>query len=220
MIFVQNSPRGKQLTAGRSSHLPTLPFAQREPEFLIANDNPNRIVILSDQRESKGLPSRSLRLEPSPSSLPWLLSLLIANLELEFRASARKQTAEPKSNRKYSQLLRSPWRTAISYSGARKVHPAPIPCPADRSRNARVLIGTLAISENELSCTKERRKQNPNRNKNAFSGNSASHVFSLQTSSVVHRYHVAHPYQAAPVSHPLSSAPNLAIMEFPVRGHL
>ena len=101
MIVVQNSARGKQLTAGRSSRLPTLPFAQREPEFLIANDNPNRIVILSDERESKGLSSRSLPLEPSPSSLPWLLSLLIANLELEFRASARKQTADPKSNRKY-----------------------------------------------------------------------------------------------------------------------
>ena len=70
MIVVQNSPRGKQLTAGRSSHLPTLPFAQREPEFLIANDNPNRIVILSDQRESKGLSfsissARTIALKPS-----------------------------------------------------------------------------------------------------------------------------------------------------------
>ena len=60
VIVVHNSARGKQLTAGRSSRLLPLPFAQRESEFLIAN------------------------------------------LELEFRPSARKQTAQPKSNRKYS----------------------------------------------------------------------------------------------------------------------
>ena len=228
MIVVQNSACGRQSARRRSSSLLTALSAQREPEFLIANDNPTRIVILTDQRESKGLSSRSLRLEPSPSSLPWLLSLLIANLELEFRASARRQTPDAKSNGKYSQLLRSPWRTAIScpeerrvYSDeqqvrpeARRVHPAPITRSADRYRNARVLIGTLDISENELSCTKQRRKQNSNRNKIAFSGNSTSHAFSLETSVLAHRSKIV------PVSEPLSSAPNLAIIDFPTRGHL
>jgi ribosomal protein L28 len=205
VTVVHNSACGTQSTARRSSRRLTLPFLQRASKFLIANDNPTRIAILSDQRESKGLSSRSLPLEPSPSSLPWLLPLLIANLELEFRASARKQTANPKSNRKYS---------AISYSGARRVHPAPIPRSADGSRDARVLIGTLGISENELSGTKERRKQNPNRDKIAFSVNSAARAFSLQRSAAAHR----RPIISA--SAPLSSAPNLAIIDFPTRGHL
>lgn len=169
MIGIQNPIRGQQSTAGRSSRLLTLPFAQCEASFLIANP------------------------------------------ELEFRASARKQTTGPKSNRKYP---------AVSYSGARRVHPVPIPRSADGGRDAWVLIGTLGISENELSCTKERRKQNPNRDKIAFSGNFASHVFSLQTSPAPHPYHVAHRYQVAPFSAPLSSAPNLAIIDFPSRGHL
>jgi hypothetical protein len=214
VTVIQNSASSKQSARARSSCLLTALSAQREPEFLVANDNPIRIGILSDQRESKGLASRSLPLEPSPSSLPWLLSLLIANLELEFRASARKQTADPKSNRKYSQLLRSPWRVAISNSGARRVHPVPIPCSADCSRGAYILIGTLGISENKLSCTKERRKRNPNRDKIAFAVNSAAHAFSLQRSAAAHRR------QIISASAPLSSAPNLAIIDFPSRGHL
>ena len=232
MIVVQNSARCKLSARRRSSRLLTTLSAQRASKFLIASGNPTRIGILSNQRESKGLASRSLPLEPS--SLPWLLSLLIANLELEFRVFARKQTAAPKSNRKYSQLLRSPWRIAISCPQERRVYPeirrdcpeprrihfAPIPRSAEGARDARVLIGTLGISENELSCTKERRKQNPNRDKIAFSGNFASHVFSLQTSPASHPYNVAHRHQVAPFSDPLSSAPNLAIIDFPSRGHL
>jgi hypothetical protein len=212
VIVVQNSARCKLSARRRSSRLLTTLSAQRASKFLIASGNPTRIGILSNQRESKGLASRSLPLEPS--SLPWLLSLLIANLELEFRASARKQTADPKSNRKYSQLLRSPWRVAISNSGARGVHPIPIPRSARGARDARVLIGTLDILENELSRTKERRKRNPNRDKIAFSVNSAAHGFSLQRSAAAHRR------QIISASAPLSSAPNLAIIDFPVRGHL
>lgn len=94
MIVIQNSARGKQLTGGRSSHLPTLPFAQRDPIFLIANDNPTRIVILSDQRESKGLSFRSLSLQLSRPNL------LIANLKLEFLASGTKLSLLTFSNRK------------------------------------------------------------------------------------------------------------------------
>jgi hypothetical protein len=146
---VQNSACGKQLTAGRSSRLPSLPFGQRPIKFLIAN------------------------------------------LELEFRASARKQTVAPKSNRKYS---------AISYSGARRVYPAPISCSADGSGDAYVLIGTLGISENELSRTKERRKQNPNRDKIAFYVNSAAHVFSRQRSAAAHRRQIISPARHYPQS--------------------
>jgi hypothetical protein len=205
VIVIQNSVRGKQSARRPSSRLLPALSSQCEPKFLIASDNPTRIVILSDQRESNGLPSRSLPLEPSPSNLRGLLSLLIASLELEFRASARKQTANPKPNRKYS---------ATSYSSAPRVHPAPIPCSAVGSPDACVLIGTLGISENELSYTKERRKQNSNRDKIAFSGNSTSHVFSPQRSGVAHRHLMVR------ITDPLSLAPNLAIIGFPTRGHL
>jgi hypothetical protein len=185
--FVQNSARGNQLTVGRSSRPVTLPAAKCESEFLIASDNPIRIVILpvlrnegSDQRESKGL------------------SFLIANLELEFHLSPIRINELRFSNRKYSQLFHSPGRIAEGSQSA---------CPDRSNRNSR-------ITEKELSCTKERRKQNSNRNKIAFSANSASHDVSLQRSALAHRR------QMAPASTPLSSAPNLAIIDFPVRGHL
>ena len=191
MIVLQNSARGKQLTAGRSSRLPTLPFAQREPEFLIANDNPNRIVILSDQRESKGLSSRSLPLEPSPSSLPWLLSLLIANLELEFRVSERKQTADPKSNRKYfaiscPEVRRDPNFLATRHSSLATGFPWP-PC------------GGRLIETPRLEFRVTSRKQSTLR----ISNRDKMRVL-----------------QVAFISHPFSSAPNLAIIDFPTRGTL
>ena len=205
MIVGQNSACDKQSARRRSSRLPTALSAQCEPEFLIANDNPTRIVILSDQRESKGLSSRCLPLEPSPSSLPCLLSLLIAS-DNPTRIVILSDQRESKGLSSRSLPLQP--------SGAPRVHSTPIPCSADGSRDARVLIGTLGISEKELSRTKQRRKQNPNRDKIAFFGNSTSHVFSLQTSSVAHRYQVAR------VTDPLSSAPNLAIIDVPTRGHL
>jgi hypothetical protein len=62
--------------------------------LLIANDNPTRIVILSDQRESKGRFFWSLQLKPSRSKF------LIANLELEFLASHTKLSSLAFSNRK------------------------------------------------------------------------------------------------------------------------
>jgi hypothetical protein len=75
-----NSARSKQSTVtGRSSRLLTLPFAQRDSQFLIAN------------------------------------------LELEIRATATKQTTERKSNRKYSLLLHSPWPIAIFHPAFRSV---------------------------------------------------------------------------------------------------
>ena len=183
MIVIQNSARGKQLTGGRSSHLPTLPFAQRDPIFLIANDNPTRIVILSDQRESKGLSSRSLPLKPSPSSLPGLSPLLIANLELEFRASTRKQTADPKSNRKYFAISCPELRRGPDFLPTRHSSPA-----------TGFLIETPRL-EFHVTSTKQSTLQISNRDKMRV-------------------------LQIAFVSHPLSSAPNLAIIDFPVRGHL
>jgi hypothetical protein len=83
-------------TAQRPPRPSSASLRLRKPdlELLIANDNPNRIVILSDQRESKGLSFRSLQLKPSRSGL------LIANLELEFLASRTKLSLLTFSNRK------------------------------------------------------------------------------------------------------------------------
>ena len=61
-------------------------------KLLIANDNPTRIVTLSDQRESKGL--SFLLLKPARARI------LIANLELEFLASHTKLSLLTFSNRK------------------------------------------------------------------------------------------------------------------------
>ena len=175
MTVVHNSARGKQSKAGRSSRPLTLPLAQHESQLLIAKYNPTRIVILGDQRESKGLPSQSL-------------PLLIANLELEFHASARKQTAEPKSNRKYfatscAAFQPSPVQSAVSSSG--------IQPPGSSFRN---LIETPRL-EFHLTPRKQSTLQISNRDKIRV-------------------------FQFAFVSQPLSSAPNLAIIDFPTRGHL
>jgi hypothetical protein len=178
VLVVQNSARGKQSSRARSSRLSTLLFAQPETQFLIANDNPTRIVILSDQRESKGLPFQSL-------------PLLIANLELEFRATIRKQTAEPKSNRKYF---------VIFYPEARRVHVSRLLFRPNLSATGHSSPATGFLIENaRLELTVNSRKQSSllisNRERNRVS-------------------------QTAFMSEPLSSAPNLAIIDFPVRGHL
>ena len=198
MIVLHNSVRGNQLTTGRSYN-PTrvvilsdqreskgpsrrLPRRNTRPaRFLIANDNPTRIVTLSDQRESKGLSFR-FRLGHQH------LQLLIANLELENRLTAIRISELKFSNREFSQLFQSLWRIAAGSQ-------------ASRSRRSN---SNIRITEKELSCTKQERKPNSNRNKIAFSSNSASHDFWRERS----------------VSEPLSCAPNLAIIDFPVRGHL
>ena len=170
MLVVQNSTSNRQSTVGRSSCFLTLSFAHQESQFPIANDNPTRIVILSDQRESKGLPSQSL-------------PLLIANLELEFRATIRKQTAEPKSNRKYF---------AIFYPGVRR-GPSFL-----ATRHSSLSTGSLIETprlEFHLTSRKQSTLQISNRDKIRV-------------------------FQFAFVSQPLSSAPNLAIIDFPTRGHL
>jgi hypothetical protein len=143
------------------------------------------VSILSDRRESKGLPSQSL-------------PLLIANLELEFHISPIRIIELKFSNRKYLQLFHSPWRIVEGSQAG---------CSHRSNSNSR-------ITEKELSHTKERRKQNSNSNKIAFSTNSALHAFSQPRSALAARCHMAS------VTDPLSSAPNLAIIDFPVRGHL
>ena len=97
-------------TAPRSprtrSNIPQLYSSHRSPlkanfpwlhESLITNDNPNRIVIPSDQRESKGPSFQLIPLNPSLPSLHWRL---IANLELELLASRTKLSSLTFSNRK------------------------------------------------------------------------------------------------------------------------
>ena len=146
----------------------------------IANDNPTRIVILSDQRELKGLSPRSLLLK--------LLSakLLIANPELESPASHTKRT-----------LLRFPNRKKIAV-----FHPAPSPPideqkklsspPAhrdDRRRRGTALrqhISNRNIRFTEFRSTrcKHTPYQFPNRNKNA-------HFAFSDSTSATHRSRAA-----------------------------
>src|SRR6202012_1816469 len=110
----------------------------------IANDNPTRIVILSDQQESKGLSSRSRSLKLfSPR-------FLIANLELEFLASRTKLSLLTFSNRK---------KIAFFH-----------PCPS--SRRARTAIRQHISNRNSRftefrsTCCKHTPYQISNRNKN------------------------------------------------------
>jgi len=155
VVVDDNSARSKQSTAGRRPLPPTLPFAQRDSEFLIAN------------------------------------------LELKTLATARKQTTDLESNRKYSLLLRSPWRIAI-------FHPA-FPSVARFSLVTRhpSLVTALLIETPRLEIAVTPRKQSTvltsNRDKNG--------VFQIDRTST-----------------PLSSAPRyqkiLAIMDFPMRGAL
>jgi hypothetical protein len=129
---------------------------------LIANDNPTRIVILSDQRESKDLPSRSRSLKLfSPR-------FLIANLELEFLASRTKLS-----------LLTFPNRKKIAF-----FHP----CPS--SRRPRRIIRPHISDRNsrfiEFRSTyyKHAPYQISNRNKNA-------HFAFSDSTSASHQSHAA-----------------------------
>ncbi len=72
-------------------------------EVLIANADASSIGILSDQRESKGLSYRSPLRHQRPQ-------LLIANLELESHLTHRKLSLLRITNRKFSRVLRAPWR--------------------------------------------------------------------------------------------------------------
>jgi len=88
-------PRGTKglcAVAGPGSPRPATPSTSLPVQVLIASDNPTRIVILSDQRESKGLPQS--------------LQLLIANLELKLNLSHRKLNPLKIPNRKFLTISR------------------------------------------------------------------------------------------------------------------
>ena len=152
--------------------------------------------MLVSHNSARGKQVKALRC----SRLPALsfARILIANLELEFLLTSIRISELRFSNRKYSQVFHSPCRIA---SGSQSI--------SNRSSNR-----NIRFTEKELSCTKQARKPDSNRSKITFSGNSNSHTFSRARSAVArHR-------QTAPASAPLSSAPNLAIIDFPSRGHL
>ena len=81
VVVDDNSARSKQSTAGRRPLPPTLPFAQRDSEFLIAN------------------------------------------LELKTLATARKQTTDLESNRKYFAIFHPASRSVARFSLATR-HPS------------------------------------------------------------------------------------------------
>ena len=122
---------------------------------------------------------------------------LIANPELESRATATKQTTDLKSNRKYSLLLHSPWRIAIFHPASRSAARFSL---ATRHSS---LVTALLIETPRLEIAVTPRKQSTvltsNRDKKGA-------------------------FQIDRTSTPLSSAPRyqkiLAIIDFPVRGHL
>ena len=139
---------------------------------LIANDNPTRVIILSDQRESKDLPSRSRSLKLfSPR-------FLIANLELEFLATHTKRG-----------LLRFPNRKKIAVFNPRPSPPigepkklsSPLTHPDDRSRrrkaaNQHISNRNSRFIEFRSTYYKNASYQISNRNKNVHSDStSASH---------------------------------------------
>jgi hypothetical protein len=137
-------------------------IAQCPHQTLIATDSPTRIVILSDQQESKGLSSRSRSLKLfSPR-------FLIANLELEFLASRTKLS-----------LLTFPNRKKIAF-----FHP----CPS--SRRPRRIIRPHISDRNsrfiEFRSTyyKHAPYQISNRNKNA-------HFAFSDSTSASHQSHAA-----------------------------
>ncbi len=166
------------------SNTPQLHTSHRSPlkanfpwlhQSLITNDNPARIGILSDQRESKSLSFRSLSLE--------LLSLrvLIANLELEFLASRTKRSLLTFSNRKKIAVLDprpSPPIAELMRLSSPLSHPDN--CGPRRgaisqhtsNRNSR-------FTESRSTCCKYTSYQISNRNKNAhfafFDSTNASH---------------------------------------------
>ena len=129
---------------------------------LIANDNPTSIVILSDQRESKGVPFRSLQLKLfSPR-------FLIANLELEFLASRTKLSLLTFSNRKKIAFF----------------HPCPSSRRARRAIHPHISNRNSRFTEFRSTCCNRAPYQISNRNKNA-------HFAFSDSTSMSHQSHAA-----------------------------
>jgi len=113
-------------------------------ELLIANDNPTRIVTLSDQRESKGL--SFLLLKPARARI------LIANLELEFLASRTKFSLLTFSNRKKIAVF----------------HPCPSRCRLLEPVHPHISNPNGRFTEFKSTCCKHTSYQISNCNKNAL----------------------------------------------------
>jgi len=146
---------------------------------LIANDNPTRIVILSDQRESKGLSFRSRQLKPPGSRV------LIANLELELLATHTKRGLLRFSNRKKIDAFGSAPSPPI---GEPKKLSSPLTHPDDRSRrrkaaNQHISNRNSRFTEFRSTYYKHAPYQISNRNKNAHFALSASTSASHQSHS-------------------------------------
>ena len=96
--YLLHPPWRNALFSGKIPHAEIrrlrLPRSASHPRILVANDNPTRIVILSDQRESKDLSCPVLRRHARPSKL------LIANPRLEFELNPIKINKLNFSNRK------------------------------------------------------------------------------------------------------------------------
>jgi hypothetical protein len=142
-------------TAQRSPRPRTGTFQLLKPhlKLLTANDNPTRIVILSDQRESKDPSFRSLQPKPSRARI------LIANPESEFLATDTKRSSLRFSNRKKIAVFDPRPSPPI---GEPKKLSSPLAHSDDRSRRRRAAHQLIS-----------------NRNKNAcsafFDSTSASH---------------------------------------------
>jgi hypothetical protein len=156
----QHSPRARINTP--QLHTPHL-------KLLIASDNPTRIVILSDQRESKGLSFRSLQLKPSRSRLPRPPWRLIANPELEFLPSHTKRDSLRFSNRKKIAVFGPRPNPPI---GEPKKLLSSLVSPDDRRRRRRPSLQHISnrnsrFAEFRSTYCKHTSYQISNRNKNA-----------------------------------------------------
>jgi hypothetical protein len=93
----------------------------------------------------------------SNSVPPRHAEFLVANLELEFKLNYRKQSPLKISNRKYSRVLRAPWRIAISSLNPPSSSASSVPQPTISNRNIQTIrnftkpcsITTYAISNRD-----------------------------------------------------------------------
>ena len=146
-FIARRSPRARSNVFRLTTPLHSLLNANiRWPHWhLIANDNPTRVIILSDQRESKDLPSRSRSLKLfSPR-------FLIANLELEFLATHTKRGLLKFSNRKKIAFF----------------HPCPSRRRPRRTIHPHTSNRNIRFTEFRSTCCKHAPYQISNRNKNA-----------------------------------------------------
>ena len=149
-------------------------------KLLIANDNPARIVTLSDQRESKGL--SFLLLKPARARI------LIANLELEFLATHTKRGPLRFSNRKKIAVFDPAPSPPI---GEPKKLSLPLAFGAARCRR-RTAVHPHIFNRNSRftgfrsTCCKHAPYQISNRNKNAHFAFSDSTSASHQSHAATH----------------------------------